>query len=92
MNLGQRSTFGAKSTEVKKETEKRQEFGAVWKRQSKSSNMNFLSLKIKLTKEKLQSLLAQAGESVDIRLIAFPNDSKGTDDSRPDFRIYEEKD
>lgn len=90
MDLGQRPTFGVKSPEVKQNSNERQETGAVWKRQAKSGQMEFLSLKIKLTKDKLKALLAQTGETVDISFVAFPNPHKNEDSKRPDFRIFED--
>lgn len=90
MDLGQRPTFGAQGTQIKQNNNERQETGAVWKRQAKSGQMDFLSLKIKLTKEKLRSLLEQVGETVDISFVAFPNPHKNEDNKRPDFRIFED--
>lgn len=90
MDLGKRPTFGVKSPEVKQNNNERQEAGAVWKRQAKSGQMDFLSLKIKLSKEKLRSLLEQAGDSIDIGFVAFPNQFKN-DPKQPDFRIYEDQ-
>lgn len=90
MDLSQRPTFGAASPQIKQSNGERQETGAVWKRQAKSGQMDFLSLKIKLTKDKLRSLLEQAGETVDISFVAFPNPHKNEDSKRPDFRIFED--
>lgn len=90
MDLRQRPTFGAASPTLKQNSSERQEAGAVWKRQAKSGQMDFLSLKIKLTKDRLRSLLEQAGETVDISFVAFPNPHKSEDVKRPDFRIFED--
>jgi uncharacterized protein (DUF736 family) len=93
MNLGQRSTFGATSPEIKQttQTSDRVEAGALWKRYSKSSGMEFFSIKLKFSKEKLKQLLEKEGESIDLGFIAFSNNSKQADDKRPDFKIFEDK-
>lgn len=91
MNLGQRPTFGAAGVEIKQNPSERVEAGAIWKRESRKDNSEFLSLKIKLSKERLKALLQQEGDSVDIKFVAFTNSSKNGDAKRPDFRVYEEK-
>ena len=70
---------------------KRVESGAAWKRQTKKDNSEFLSIKISFSKERLKSLLENGGDTVDLGFVAFPNVFKGTSDSRPDFRIFEDK-
>ena len=57
MNLGPRPTFGVKSPEVKQVSNERQESGAVWKRLAKKDNAEFLSIRVQLTKERLNALL-----------------------------------
>jgi uncharacterized protein (DUF736 family) len=93
MEFKNKPTFGAiaPATEEIKSTEKssRPEVGAVWKRQSKS-NMEYMSIKLELTKEKLQNLLLKEGETIQVNFIAFPNKTHNGNNSRPNFRIYEE--
>ena len=91
MNLGPRPTFGVKSPEVKQTNTKRQEFGAAWKRQTKKENIDFLSIRLQLTKEKLKALLSSVEETVTLNLVAFPNTFKNEDDKRPDFKLYEDR-
>lgn len=90
MDLGKRPTFGANSS-PQTQPNTRVEAGAVWKRQSKSDNSEFLSIKIKFTKERLKALLEKEGDSVDIGYVGFSNSHKTADDKRPDFRLYEDK-
>ena len=82
--------------EMKELIEKRKvrpEIGAIWKRNAKTSNTEFLSLKLTLTKEKLQALLAVAEGTegvAETNFVAFPNKFYEENTKRPFFRIYEE--
>jgi len=71
----------------------RPEVGAIWTRKAKTSNIEFLSLKLTLTKERLQELLATVnGEGViETSFVAFPNKFHEGNPKRPFFRIYEEQ-
>jgi uncharacterized protein (DUF736 family) len=94
MDFKNRPTFGVNSPEVKpmensEDKSFRPEVGAVWKRQSRN-NTEYMSIKLELTKEKLQSLLLKEGETIQVNFIAFPNKTHNGNTSRPNFRIYEE--
>ena len=93
MEFKVKPTFGAPQveTEVKPLEDKsfRPEVGAVWERQSRN-NMDYLSIKLELTKEKLQTLLSKEGDIVRVNLVAFPNKTHNGNLNRPNFRIYEE--
>lgn len=91
MDLGKRPTFGATNTQTTSQNT-RIEAGAVWKRQSNKDQSEFLSIKIKFTKERLRALLEKEGDTVDIGYVGFSNSHKTADDKRPDFRLYEDKD
>ena len=83
-----RPTFGV--TNKVTTTTKKAESGAIWKRQSKKTNSDFLSIRLTLNKEKLKELLAKDGDSVNIGFVAFPNPYKNEGEKRPDFRIFED--
>lgn len=69
----------------------RPEVGAAWKRQSKSKNLEFLSLRLKLSKARLQQLLSTSvGDEVLLNLVAFPNKNEDGNPKRPVYRFYEE--
>jgi uncharacterized protein (DUF736 family) len=94
MEFKNRPTFGVSAPqqqeEVKTEDKSvRSEVGALWKRQSRS-NMEYMSIKLELSKEKLQNLLSKEGETIQVNLVAFPNKTHNGNMSRPNFRIYEE--
>lgn len=96
-NLGQRPNFGSRTEEVAVnnssnqtyDTPKRIEAGAIWSRTASKSGKEFLSIRLKV--EEVQNLLekAKADNSDKVSLIAFTND-KGDNQSRPDYRIFEE--
>lgn len=96
--MNEKSTFGASveglTPEMKDLINKRKErpeIGAIWDHQAKTTGNKFLSLKLKLTKEKLQQLLAASGEEVvEVSFVAFPNKFKEGNPKRPSFRIYDE--
>ena len=69
----------------------RKEVGVVWNRQAQTSNFQFLSIRMELTKEVLRKMLESTEEVVPLNLVAFPNRFKEGQDNRPDYRIYEEK-
>lgn len=95
--MSEKSTFGASveglTPEMKDLINKRKdrpEVGAIWQRQAKTTGNEFLSLKLKLTKEKLQKLLTNEDEVVEVSFVAFPNKFKEGNPKRPSFRIYDE--
>lgn len=79
----------AAQTMLAEKRKQRPEVGAAWKRQSKT-NMEYLTIRLKLTREKLQELLNNNTEEVSVDLVAFPNKSNNGNSRRPVFRIYEE--
>jgi len=85
-----RPTFGTLAPTVVTDG-KRVESGAIWRRQSKRDNAEFLSIKINFSKEKLKQLLSKDGDSVDIGFVAFSNPFKSEGPKRPDFRIFEDR-
>lgn len=95
LNNNQKPSFTAAPTPTPTTQTKpiRPEVGAVWSRQAKTSNLNYMTIKLKITKEKLQELLNKSvnekGE-VDFNLVAFPNKTQHVSPGRPNFRIYEE--
>jgi uncharacterized protein (DUF736 family) len=93
MEFKNKPTFGVSApiqeSKPEEKSNSRPEIGAVWKRQSKN-NMEYMSIKLELTKEKLQSLLLKEGETIQVNFIAFPNKTHNGNNSRPNFRIYEE--
>ena len=89
-----RPTFGVNTATVpttEGATNKRTESGAIWKRVSSRDNSEFLSIRLKLSKERLQALLAKTGDTVDVGFVAFNNPFKNEGPKRPDFRVYEDK-
>jgi len=87
--MNERPTFGA-TPNIDPTDDKRQEVGAIWTRTTKS-NSEFLSIKLNITKELLKQLSETTEEIVSVNLVAFPNRYKDGNDTRPDFRIYEER-
>ena len=84
-------TFGATLNPSTVAANARPEIGAIWERNSKTTNKPYLNVKLNLSKSKLQQLLATAsGDEINFTLVAFPNEYKETGDNRPNFRIYEE--
>lgn len=82
----------SKMSELIEERRQRPEIGAIWTRKAKTSNMEFLKLRIRLTKEQLSQLaLSSDEEQVTVELVAFPNTYKDSNDKRPSYRIYEAK-
>lgn len=88
----QRPTFGGTPTTETTTTEKtkRSEAGAVWNRVTKN-NTEFLSIKLKFTKEFLKKLTELNQDEVAVNYVAFPNDYKKDNQTRPDFKVYEEQ-
>jgi len=101
LNNNERPTFGAnvnganteEATKLAEQRKQRPEVGAIWKKSSTTTNMDYMTIRLRVTKEKLQELLSKPtnenGE-VDLNLVAFPNKSQQGIDRRPSFRIYEE--
>jgi len=86
-----RPTFGAKvpeQVEIKSKSD-RPEMGAVWKKLSKN-NTEYMNIRLKLSKEKLQELLKEEGDVVSVNFVAFPNRTVTESPNRPNFRVYEE--
>lgn len=90
MEFKVRPTFGVKPPEVVENKSKsgRPEMGAVWKKISKN-NTEYMNIRLKLSKEKLQELLKETSDVVSINFVAFPNDT-ALGSNRPNFRVYEE--
>ena len=86
-----RPTFGINNSTVNKTTEKRVESGCIWRRNSKRTNEEFLSIQIKFSKERLKLLLSKEGDTVDLGFVAFTNNTKNEGSKHPDFRVYENK-
>lgn len=69
----------------------RPELGAAWTRFSKNKNMEYMNVRLKMTKELLNKYLSSSkDEEVYINLVAFPNKHKGDNPKRPAFRLFEE--
>lgn len=84
--------FNSKMTELIEERRQRPEVGAIWTRKAKTSSMEFLKLRIRLTKEQLQKMAESSEEDlVTLEFVAFPNSYKESNDKRPAYRIYEAK-
>jgi len=73
----------------------RPEIGAIWEKISREKKNPFMSIRFRMTKEKLQELLttSEPGDDgfVNISFVAFPNKGKVEGDKRPNHRIYEEQ-
>jgi len=87
------------SEALKAKRSTRPEIGAMWKRNSKSTGTEYLSIRLKLTREKIQELLTkptvESGVDgtelvVEVDLVAFPNSNAEGNPRRPSFRVYEE--
>ena len=79
--------------EIQEQRSRRPESGAIWKRTSKTTNMEYMTLRLKFTREKLTALLnAPVTEDnlVALDLVAFPNQNQAENPKRPSYRIYEE--
>lgn len=76
----------------------RPEIGAIWERQAKSNNMNYLKIRLKFSRAKLQELLANTPETTNpdeipiTEFVAFPNTRQENNTKRPSFRVYEAQD
>ena len=82
-------TFGV--VQKTSNNDSRPELGAIWTRTSKS-NTEFMSIKVNLTKTKLQELLNNSTtEEVQLNLVAFPNKQYEENSKRPNYRVYEER-
>jgi uncharacterized protein (DUF736 family) len=79
------------SQEQQQDKSKREEVGAIWEKTSKSG-MNFMTLRLKMPKERLQKLIDESPDVVNIGFVAFPNSNQQGDTKRPSFRIYEDED
>lgn len=99
LNNNEKPTFGANTTTTTPNTEladkrkQRPEVGQIWNKQSKTNNLNYMTIRLKVTKEKLKEMLNQepnAFGEVSLNLVAFPNKNQEGLDKRPSFRIYEE--
>jgi uncharacterized protein (DUF736 family) len=80
------------SPEIQERRSQRAELGAVWKRTSKA-NMEYMTIRLKLTREKLQALLASPTNDrneVEVDLVAFANQNQEDNPRRPSYRVYEE--
>lgn len=69
----------------------RPEAGAAWQRTSKAKDMEYMTVRLKFTKERLQELIAAHpdGAEIAINLVAFPNKNQDNP-KKPAFRLYEE--
>lgn len=81
-------TFGASSSNTSS-GQGRPEIGVIWNRTSTSKNLQFMNIKVKLSKEKLTELLSTNDNEVTLDLVAFPNREHNGNDRRPNYRIYE---
>lgn len=92
IDQGQRPTFGgtAKPAAAATDKPKRDEAGAIWSRTTKN-NTEFLSIKLKFSKDFLKKLTELNQEEVSVNYVAFPNDYKKDNQTRPDFKVYEEQ-
>lgn len=86
--------YDSKMSELIEERRQRPEIGAIWTRKAKTSNMEFLKLRIRLTKDQLNQLASSSTsdeEQITVEFVAFPNTYKDSNDKRPSYRIYEAK-
>jgi hypothetical protein len=72
----------------------RSEVGAAWLRQSRTSNSQYLKIRLRFTKEELQQLLNNtpdgpvSDDTPFLELVAFQNASQEQNPKRPAYRIY----
>jgi uncharacterized protein (DUF736 family) len=92
-------SFSANTNTTSSDTQEtktfRPEIGAIWEKKSREKSNPFMSIRFRMSKEKLQELInsSEAGEDglVNINFVAFPNKGKVEGDKRPNHRIYEEQ-
>ena len=87
-----RPTFGVNVTNTTvtgTSGEKRPEVGAIWKKISRT-NSEYMTIRLNLSRDLINKLVATEGTEVSVDLVAFPNRNQNGDDKRPAFRIYEE--
>lgn len=77
--------------DISEQRKLRPEVGAIWKRTSKQNGGEYMTIRLRLTKERLEELLliAEEGQEVEYDLVSFPN-SREENDRRPSFRVYED--
>ena len=64
---------------------KKEEIGAIWTKKTKTNDD---LLTIRLTKDKLKSILDATNDGAHVRLVAYHNNK--TSEKQPNFRIYED--
>ncbi len=70
----------------------RKEVGAIWENQSKTTGENFYKVQMNIPKELVEEALAKSQNGVvNFGFISFPNKSHNGENSRPKFRIFEDK-
>lgn len=75
--------------ELAEKRKTRPEIGAAWKRNSKA-NTEYFTIRLKLNRVRIQEMLAEGTDEVEVDLVAFPNKTNNGNDRRPVLRIYEE--
>lgn len=83
----------AELVELTRKRSERPEIGAMWDKTSKKSGMQFYTLKVTLTKDKIEELVSQitrGGEVATLEMVAFPCSKKEDNSRRPAYRIFEE--
>lgn len=100
MDQTSKPIFGVNTTNTTNSTPQenktfRPEVGAIWEKKSRERSNPFMSIRFRMTKEKLQELIntSEPGDDgfVNINFVAFPNKGKVDGDKRPNHRIYEEQ-
>lgn len=87
----ERPTFGVKAPAAT--TQERVQVGNIWEKVAKESNNKYMTINLKLSKERLTSLLSsESTEIVTLKLVAFTNKYKEQDGpTSPDYKVYEDK-
>lgn len=89
-NKDQRPTFGATKPEQQGDS-KRSSIGSIWEKTAKDSQKKYMTLSIRMSKQRIQELLAsENGEIVNLKFVAFSNQYKNEEETSPDFKVYEE--
>ena len=77
---------------LREQRQNRSEIGAMWKKKARTKDSEYMTIRLRLDREKLLQLLedSNGSELIEYNMVSFPNNGSDENESRPAFRIFED--
>ena len=77
---------------LKEQRQNRSEIGAMWKKKAKTKDSEYMTIRLRLDRDKLLKLLEdnKGCDLIEYNMVSFPNNGSDENESRPAFRIFED--